>query len=111
MKLGTLALVLILAACAYVEATTVPYVGVPKYDPVDPSAVQVLAAEPKERHDRLGEVVLYASPDPGPTPAGIEKRFREEAAKWGADAVYVVRDLLPAGQERQIVGIAIRFRK
>ena len=100
-----------LAAGAYVEATTVPYVGVPKFEPVDPATVQVLAAEPKERHDRLGEVVLYASPDPAPAPAEIEKRFREEAAKWGADAVYVARDLLPPGQERQIVGVAIRFRK
>ena len=104
-------LVLLLAGCAYVEATTVPYVGVPKYDPVGPSTVQVLAAEPKERHDRLGEVVLYASPDPAPTPADIEKRFREEAAKWGANAVYVVRDMLRAGQEREIVGIAVRLRK
>jgi len=104
-------LLLLLAGCAYVEATTVPYVGVPKYDPVDPSTVQVLAAEPKERHDRLGEVVLYASPDPAPTPLDIEKRFREEAAKWGANAVYVVRDILLPGQERQLVGIAIRFRR
>ena len=101
---------LLLAGCAYVEATTVPYVGVPKYEPVDPATVEVLAAEPKERHDRLGEVVLYASADPAPAPADIEKRFRDEAAKWGANAVYVVRDLLPPGQERQIVGIAIRFR-
>lgn len=87
-----------------------PYVGVPKYEAVDPATVKVLGAEPKERHDRLGEVVLYASPDPAPTPADIEKRFREEAAKWGANAVYVVRDLLPPGEDRQIVGIAIRYR-
>jgi len=105
-----LALLLLLAGCAYVEATTVPYVGVPKYEPVDPASVQVLASEPKERHDRLGEVVLYASADPAPAPADIEKRFREEAAKWGANAVYVVRDLLPRGEDRQIVGIAIRYR-
>jgi hypothetical protein len=105
------ALLLLLAGCAYVEATTVPYVGVPKFEPVDPATVQVLAAEPKERHDRLGEVVLYASPDPAPASADIEKRFREEAAKWGANAVYVVRDRLPPGQERRIVGIAVRFRR
>jgi hypothetical protein len=106
-----LALLLLLAGCAYVEATTVPYVGVPKYEPVDPAAVQVLSAEPQQRHDRLGEVVMHASADPAPAPADIEKRFREEAAKWGANAVYVVRDLLPPGQERQIVGIAVRFRR
>ena len=111
MKPGMVATVLVLTACAYVEATTVPYVGVSKFEPVDPATVQVLAAEPKERHDRLGEVVLYASPDPAPTPADIEKRFCEEAAKWGANAVYVVRDTLPPGQDRQIVGIAVRFRR
>jgi hypothetical protein len=108
MKLPLL-LLLLLAGCAYVEATTVPYVGVPTFAPVDPATVKVLAAEPKERHDRLGEVVLYASPDPAPAPADIEKRFREEAAKWGANAVYVVRDILPPGRERQLVGIAIRY--
>jgi hypothetical protein len=102
--------VLLLAGCAYVEATTVPYVGVPTFAPVDPSTVQVLAAEPARRHDRLGEVVLYASPDPAPTPADIEKRFRDEAAKWGANAVYVARDVLPPGKDRQLVGIAIRYR-
>ena len=102
--------VLALASCAYVEATTVPYVGVEKFAPVDPATVQVLAAEPRERHERLGEVVVHASPDPAPTPADIEKRFREEAAKWGANAVYVVRDTLPPGRERQLVGIAIRYR-
>ena len=99
-----------LTSCAYVEATTVPYVGVEKFAPVDPSTVRVLAAEPRERHDRLGEVVVYASPDPAPTPADIEKRLRDEAAKWGANAVYVVRDILVPGNERQLVGIAIRYR-
>ena len=31
-----------LASCAYVEATTTQYVGVPRFPPVEPAAVQVL---------------------------------------------------------------------
>ncbi len=103
-------LAFLVAGCAYVEATTVPYGGVPTFAAVDPSRVQVLAAEPRERHDRLGEIVLYASADPAAQPAEIEKRFREEGARWGANAVYVVRDTLVPGRERQLVGIAVRYR-
>lgn len=103
--------VLLLAGCAYVEATTVPYVGVPTFAPVDPATIKVLGYEPRERHDRLGEVVVYASREPAPPTADIEKRLREEAAKWGANAVYVVRDIIPPGaSERQLVGIAVRYR-
>lgn len=103
--------VLLLAGCAYVEATTVPYAGVPTFAPVDPATIKVLGYEPRERHDRLGEVVVYASREPAPPTAGIEKRLREEAAKWGANAVYVVRDIIPPGaSERQLVGIAVRYR-
>jgi hypothetical protein len=104
-------LVALLAACAYVEATTVPYVGVPVFAPVDPATIKVLGYEPRERHDRLGEVVVYASREPPPSTADIEKRLREEAAKWGANAVYIVRDIIPPGaSERQLVGIAVRYR-
>jgi len=110
MRLAPILLVL-LAGCAYVEATTVPYVGVAQSAPVDPATIKVLEYEPRERHDRLGEVIVYASRDPAPAVGDIEKRLREEAAKWGANAVYVVRDIIPPGaSERQLVGIAIRYR-
>ena len=110
MRLFTVLITCLTAACAYVEATTVPYVGVPRFAAVDPATVQVLSAEPRQRHDRLGEVMVYASVEPPAPPADIEKRLREEAAKWGASAVYVVRDIIPPGQERHLVGIAIRYR-
>ena len=104
-------LAVLLSACAYVEATTNPYVGVPKFEPVEPASVKVLAVEPSTRHDRLGEVIVYASLDPAPTVDDIEKRLQQEAARWGASAVYIVRDLrLPARGERELVGIAIRYR-
>jgi hypothetical protein len=111
MRFPLLILLLAVAACSYVEATTVPYAGVPKFAPVDPDTVQVLPSEPPQRHDRLGEVVLYISPDPPAPREDIEERLRKEAAKWGANAVYIVRDVLPPGKERQLVGIAIRFRQ
>ena len=104
-------LMLALAGCAYVEATTNRYDGVPQAWPVDPATVKVLPAEPRERHDRLGEVVVYTPLDPAPAVDAIEKRFREEGAKWGANAVYIVRDtILRDRSERQLVGIAIRYR-
>ena len=104
-------LLLVLAGCAYVEATTHQYAGVPQLAAVDPATVKVLPTEPRERHDRLGEVIVYTPLDPAPAVADIEKRFQAEAAKWGANAVYIVRDMqLPARSERQLVGIAIRFK-
>jgi len=105
------ALACLAAACSYVEATSVQYVGMPRYPAADPAAVQVLPAEPAQRHDRLGEVMLQISVDPAPPLADIEQRLREEAAKMGASAVYVIRDAAPPGQERKLIGIAVRYRQ
>jgi hypothetical protein len=104
-----LLVILATAACSYVDATTTQYVGVPAYARTDPDKVQVLAAEPKQRHERLGEVFVRASIEPTASRAEIEDKLRDEAANWGADAVYVVRDVLLAGKERQLVGIAVRY--
>jgi hypothetical protein len=80
------------AACANVEATSVQYVGVPRFPPADAAAVRVLPGEP------------------APPVTDIEQRLREEAAKMGASAVYVIRDVLRPGESRKLVGIAIRYR-
>ena len=98
------------ASCAYVEATTVPYVGVPRFPATKTSAVQVLPREPAQRHDRLGEVLLDISVDPAPDVAEIEERLRDEAAKMGANAIYVIRDAARPGQDRKLIGIAIRYK-
>ena len=98
------------ASCANVEATSVQYVGVQRFPPADPAAVRVLPAEPAQRHDRLGEILLDITVDPAPPVADIEQRLREEAAKMGASAVYVIRDVLRPGEPRKLVGIAIRYR-
>ena len=110
-RLSLAALVCAIASCAYVEATTTQYVGVPKFPPTKPAAVQVLPAEPAQRHDRLGEVLLDISVDPAPPVADIEERLREEGAKMGANAVYVIRDAIRPGEGRKLIGIAIRVRQ
>lgn len=99
-----------LASCAYVEATRVNYVGVPRYAPVKPEQVQVLPNEPKQRHERLGEIVLDISVDPPAPVEDIEARLREEGAQMGANAVYVIRDVARPGEARKLVGIAVRYQ-
>jgi hypothetical protein len=104
------ALVCLAASCAYVDATTTQYVGVPRFPPSDAAAVQVLRAEPMQTHDRLGEILLDVSVDPAPPIADVEARLREEAAKMGANAVFVVRDQVMPGVGRKLIGVAIRTR-
>ena len=98
------------SACAYVEATTTQYVGVPRFPPGDAAAVQVLPAEPMRPHERLGEILLDISVDPPAPVADVEQKLREEAAKWGANAVFVVRDRVIPGERRNVIGVAIRYR-
>jgi len=72
-----------LAACAFVDATTTQYVGVPRFPAGDASKVEVLSSEPMRTHDRLGEILLDISVDPPAAIADIEQRLREETAKMG----------------------------
>jgi len=111
MRLLILLLMLVVVGCTYVEATTTQYVGVQRFPPVDPSTVQVLPSEPPQRHDRLGEVLLDISVDFPPPAADIEERLRKEAAKWGANAVYVVHNTITPRDGHKLVAIAIRFRQ
>ena len=104
------ALLLILASCAYVEATSVQYVGVPRPAPVKPADVQVLPGEPAQRHDRLGEVLLTISSDVAPPAPDFYAKLRVEGAKMGANAVYVIGDVARRGEDRKLIGIAIRFK-
>jgi hypothetical protein len=111
LRVPVMALACLAASCAYVDATTTEYVGVPRSPKVDADKVQVLPAEPAQRHDRLGEVLLTISVDPPPPVADIEQRLREEAGKMGATAVYVIRDVVRPGEDRKLIGIAIRYRQ
>jgi hypothetical protein len=106
-------LVLIAASCMpYIDATSMKYAGIEKFSPTDPATVQVLDREPKQRHDRLGEVKLDISLDPPATVADIDSRLREEAAKMGANAIYVIDGSVSAAdKQRKLVGIAVRIRQ
>jgi len=103
-------LVCLLAACAYVDATTTQYVGVPRFPPGDPKAVQILRGEPMQPHERLGEILLDISVDPPAAVADIEQRLREETAKMGGNAVFVVRDMVNPNVGRKLIAVAIRYR-
>jgi hypothetical protein len=109
MRVPTVALACVLASCAYVEATSVQYVGVPRFPAEDPAKVQVLRAEPAQRHHRLGEVMLDMSVEPAPQVEEIERRLREETAKMGGQAIYIVRDVARPYEDRKMIGIAIRY--
>jgi hypothetical protein len=104
------ALALLVASCAYVDATTTQYVGVPRFPPSDPKTVQILRGEPMQPHDRLGEILLDISVEPPPDIAEVEQRLKQEAASWGANAVLVVRDQVMPGVGRKLIAVAIRYR-
>ena len=55
--------------------------------------------------------MLDISVDPPAPVEDIEARLREEAAKWGANAVYVARDTITRVDGHKLVAIAIRFRQ
>ena len=105
-----LALACALGSCAFVDATTTQYVGVPRFPPTEAKSVQVLNAEPMKVHDRLGEILLDISVDPAPPVEDVEARLREEAAKMGAHAVFVVRDMVNPNVGRKLIAVAIRYR-
>src|SRR6185312_1105095 len=98
------------ASCAYVDATTTQYVCVPRFPPSDPNTVQILRGEPMQPHERLGEILLDISVDPAPEIREIEQRLKEEAAMWGANAVFVLRDQGMPGVRRKPIAVAIRCR-
>ena len=55
-----------------------------------PGRVQILTAEPKQPHDRLGEVMLSVGGNP--PREKVEQKLKRAAAKLGADAVFVQYD-------------------
>jgi hypothetical protein len=109
-RLWAVAFACALTACAFVDATTTQYIGVPRFPAGDPAAVQVLQSEPMRTHDRLGEILLDISVDPPAAVADIEQRLREEAAKMGGNAVFVVRDMVNPNVGRKLIAVAIRYR-
>ena len=97
------------------------YLNTPNFAPTNPAQVRLLRREPNRAHVQLGEV--WIRPEPGMSAYYVEDRLRERAAAMGADALvivvdryfhrYVVHDWWygrRAYRERDILGIAIRYR-
>jgi hypothetical protein len=119
--------VVMLGACATVDVTTTQYVDAPRYQPTEPTAVQILRTEPTVPHDRLGEVMVDTSTDPAPPIVEVEQKLCKAAAKLGADAVVVVYDRtqpvaayvsgpwwgrsIETISGRKLIAVAIRFRR
>jgi energy-converting hydrogenase Eha subunit F len=91
-RLVLIAFAMLLAACATVDVTTTQYVGAPRFQPTEPTAVQILRTEPTAPHDRLGEIMIDASTEPTPPISEVEEKLCKAGAKLGADAVVVVYD-------------------
>jgi hypothetical protein len=95
----------------------------PAFSPTKAGSVEILRAPPTRPHLRLGEVTV--DPQNNTSVQTIEQKFRESAAKMGANAVVIVSDKteLMGIQEngpwyaaqatpitgRVIVGVAIRY--
>ena len=88
--LALLAIGMLLTGCASIQEQTQPYLGVPQYPPSPPEAVQILADEPNQPKDRLGEIILTV--EGNPSRDELEKKLKEAAARLGADATFVVYD-------------------
>lgn len=117
---------LLTVGCSYHHAHTITYLGAPRPAPTDAARVEILHQPPERPHDRLGEIVVEASLSPPPDVRKLEERFRREAAKLGADAVFIVQDhaqttgwwvsgpwwspSVSATQSRIIVGVALKYR-
>ncbi len=122
--LAIMALAALASGCASINSRTHAYLGVPGFAPTQPEKVQILSAEPKTRqHERLGEIFLDIGGSP--SKAAMEKRLRKEAAKLGADAVFVLKDemhvfpvvyvdwwgpLYSQDARRAIIAVAIKFK-
>jgi hypothetical protein len=122
---GLLVVVLALCGCASIYVNTKAYLGSPRYAPTHSTRVQILAAEPRQPNERLGEVML--SVGGSPSKEKLEEKLKRAAARLGADAVYVVYDKthvfpvvyvdwwggpygLSEEMRRDIVAVAVKYR-
>lgn len=98
------------------------YPNAPRFAPTAPPSVELLRREPRRDHIALGEV--WIRPDYHMDRFFVEGLLREKAAAMGADALVIVRDKYyregvvysywhgpRAVYERNIVGIAIRYKR
>ena len=122
--LPALALVLLLMSVVscYQRSGYHFYPNTPFFGATDPAQVDLLRKEPRRDHIRLGEV--WIRPTARMDRFHVEGVLREKAARMGADALVIVADkYFQEGvvfsywhgprpvYERQIVGIAIRYKR
>ncbi|HOW84377.1 MAG TPA: hypothetical protein P5119_03375 [Candidatus Aminicenantes bacterium] len=123
-KISILALTLLAAgtvACYHPYGSRL-YPDRPRFRPSDPAAVELIRREPRRDHIQLGEV--WIRPTWRMDRFFVEGVLREKAAAMGADALVIVADRFfregvvfsywhgpRTVYERQIVGVAIRFRR
>jgi len=94
----------------------------PRFEPNHPADVDLLRREPRREHIRIGEV--WIRPSRHMDRYRVEGILREKAAYLGADALVIVADRYTRDgvvynywygprrvYRRQIVGIAIRYRR
>lgn len=120
-----MAALLTLCGCSSIDVNSKVYLGLPKYAPADPTKVAILAAEPKQANERVGEIML--SVQGNPSREKLEDKLKHAAARLGADAVFVLQDkthvfpVVYAGWwsgpygvsetfSRDIVGAAIKYK-
>ena len=116
-----LGVMIIGAAACYRPYGSRYYPHTPRFEPTHPARVELLRREPRRDHIRLGEV--WIRPSRYADRYYVESVLREKAAVMGADALVIVADRFfnegvhysywrrPVRvYDRQIVGIAIRYR-
>jgi len=116
-------LALLASASGCVQVQSRPYIGVEAFSPTQPDTVQILRTPPARPNLRLGEITV--EPKNNTSVQTIEEKFRDAAAKMGANAVVIVADRTEVmgiqetgpwyGPEmtpitgRVILGVAIRY--
>jgi len=106
-----------LVGCNSVEITANRLVGAPTCPPTDPAGIQILRQKPTRPYEVLAE--LFVRPeDPSPPTDAIELALRQQAAKFGADAVVVLSgqaveagtDYMGGGDFQKTYGETIRVQ-
>jgi hypothetical protein len=127
MRTRSIALIALAALLAGTAACYRPYgyhfyPDAPRFAPTNPAQVELLRREPRKDHIRLGEV--WIRPNPRMDRFYVEGILREKTAAMGGDALVIVADKYfrdgvvfsywygprPV-YERQIVGIAVRYKR
>jgi hypothetical protein len=80
-----------LIGCNSVEITANRLVGAPTYPPTKPAGIQILRQKPTQAYDPIADLFVQPT-SPSPSTDAIEQALRQQAAKFGADAVLVLSD-------------------